>query len=136
MIARTKKYLFVFEVIVVMLSPAFVQGQQIKLDTGKLQLANQYYRDFDFEKASVLYKEIFDSSGSQYYFNLYLNCLLELNDFELAEQEIKKQLRRTKDDAGLYVQWGYLLKRQNQPGAGIEKYDRALKTIQNNGVLL
>lgn len=129
---KTKKWVIVLGVLLMMVSPVFVLGQQLKFDTDKLQLANQYYRDFNFDKASVLYKEIFDASGSLHYFDLYLNCLMEMNQYEEAEQEIKKQLRGKNNDAALYVQWGYLLKQQNKLEEATEKFERALKVVPNN----
>jgi tetratricopeptide (TPR) repeat protein len=132
MTAESKIVLVVLAMLLVSVMPSFVQAQQIQFDANKMQLANQYYRDMDFEHASVLYKEIFETSGSQYYFTMYLNCLLGMNDYSLAEQEIKKQLRRTGNDAELYVQWGYLLKQQNQLDLATEKFEQALNGIQNN----
>ena len=107
-------------------------GQQIKMDANKMQLANQYYRSQDFEKAAVLYQEIYASSGSLHYFNLYLNCLIEMGNFEQAEKDIEKQLRKRNNDPYLYVQWGYLLKQQNLLEAATEKFDQAIQLVSNN----
>jgi tetratricopeptide (TPR) repeat protein len=132
MTAKLKIRLRVWAMFLMLGLPTVVPGQQVQFDANKMQLANQYYRDMDLERASVLYKEIFETSGSQYYFNMYLNCLLGMNDFALAEQETKKQLRRTGNDAELYVQWGYLLKLQNKLDDASDKFGQALKAIQNN----
>lgn len=119
-------------ILILFLAPFFVNAQQPRLDVSKLQLANQYYRNKDYEKASVLYHEIYETAGSQYYFQMYLNCLVEMNDYDLAEQEIKKQLRKNRNDFGLYVQWGYLLKRQNLDDDANKKYDQALKIVPDS----
>ena len=127
-----KKRLVFVGMLTMLLFPAFVNAQQMKLDVSKLQLANQYYRNQNYEKALVLYQEIYQVSGSSHYFNMYLNCLLELDNYEQAEQEIKKQLRRTRNDAGLYVQWGYLLEQQNLLDEANAKFEQALKVVPNN----
>lgn len=116
----------------IMLFPNIVSAQRLKLDVNKLQLANKYYQNQDFEKAAGLYKEVYDVAGSQYYFTMYLNCLFQLNEFDQAESEIKKQLRRNHDDPAMYVQWGYLLTRLNRMDEANEKFDQALKAVPNN----
>lgn len=127
-----KIYLVIIGLVFFLLNPFEVHSQQLNTDVNKLQLANQYYRNQDFGKASVLYHEIYETSGSQYYFNLYLNCLIEMNDFEKAENEIKKQIRRRDNDPYLYVQWGYLLKEQNRMDEANQKFEEALEAVPNN----
>ncbi len=122
----------IFWLLLTLLVPQFSTGQVLQMDTNKLQLANQYYRNRDFEKAAVLYREIYDTSGSDPYFNLYLNCLLELKDFTQAEEEIRKQLRLRKNDAYLYVQWGFLFSQQGRDEEAAQKYEEALQVIPNN----
>lgn len=99
---------------------------QVRIDAQKLQLANRYYNDKEFEKAAVLYKQIFEQSKSPHYYNYYLNCLIELSDFDTAEKSIKQQYRRSKDQ-NLLVQWGYLHKLQNQLTDANIKYSDAVK---------
>lgn len=132
MTTKTKICLLAPVILFLLITPVWVVGQKIKLDTDKRQLANQYFRNKDFEKASVLYKSIFDSSKSSHYFNSYLNCLFELKNYELADDELRKQVRRKKNDAGLYVQWGYLYKQQNLLAESTDRYNQALLHVQNS----
>ncbi|WP_321288584.1 tetratricopeptide repeat protein [uncultured Sunxiuqinia sp.] len=129
---QIKRQLLFIGILAALLMPSTGFSQQIKMDANKMQLANQYYRSQDFEKAAVLYQEIYASSGSQHYFNLYLNCLIEMGDFEQAEKDIEKQLRKRNNDPYLYVQWGYLLKQQNLLEAATEKFDQAIQLVSNN----
>lgn len=122
----------VFFLLLLVFAPSICFGQQLKLDTNTLQLANQYYRSQDYEKAAVLYQEIYNTSGSEHYFNLFLDCLVELNQYQEAEDAIKKQLKRRNNDAMLYVQWGYLLKQQNLLDKADDKFDEAFKYLPNN----
>jgi tetratricopeptide (TPR) repeat protein len=129
---QIKRRLLFIGILASLLMPCTGFGQQIKMDANKMQLANQYYRSQDFEKAAVLYQEIYASSGSLHYFNLYLNCLIEMGNFEQAEKDIEKQLRKRNNDPYLYVQWGYLLKQQNLLEAATEKFDQAIQLVSNN----
>ena len=50
------------------------------------QLALQYYNNKEFDKASTIFLDLYNSQKSKTYFNYYLNCLVELKDFETAEK--------------------------------------------------
>lgn len=129
---KTIRRWLLFGLLLALFVPVSGQSQVIQMDTDKLQLANQYYRNRDFEKAAVLYREIYDRSGNDPYFNLYLNCLLELEDFAQAEEEIRKQLTRRKNDAYLYVQWGFMLSQQGRQDEAVRKYEESLRVVPNN----
>ena len=132
MTAKTKKGFVLLGILLMLLSPVLVVAQRPKLDVNKLQLANQYYRNKDYEKASVLYQEIYETAGSQYYFKMYLNCLLEMDAYDQAEKEIKKKLRSRRGDYGLYVQWGYLLKKQDLLDEAAKKFGQAIKMVPDS----
>ncbi|MGQ7869698.1 tetratricopeptide repeat protein [Sunxiuqinia sp. sy24] len=129
---KATKYWLIVICFWMLLIPAFSFGQQLKMDFNKLQLANQYYRDQDFEKSAVLYFEIYKLSGGEHYFNMYLNCLLELKNYAQVEEAIKTQLRQRKNDPVLFVQWGYLLSLQNQKEEANQKYEQALEMMPNS----
>ena len=103
-------------------------GQQIP-DVNKAQLANKYYQSHDFTKASVLYNELFQSNGSSYYFEIYLTCLTESGNYDLAEREIKRALRKNNSEATLYVQWAMLLKKQHKEAEAEKKLMQALNVV-------
>lgn len=111
------------------LCPLASVAQQLLPDTDKLQLASRYYQSQDYNKAAVLYRELFETTGSSYYFEIFISCLVEQADFETAEKEIKQQLRRNKQDASLYVQWAYLLKRQDRIDEGNAMLDKAIQLV-------
>ena len=60
------------------------------IDINDLTLAGKYFQDGEFEKAADLYLRIYDASLQPVYFTIFLNCMIELKDFERAEKEIKK----------------------------------------------
>ncbi|WP_423130574.1 tetratricopeptide repeat protein [Gaoshiqia sp. Z1-71] len=112
--------------------PFFASGQQQMPDANKLQLASRYYQSRDFDKAALLYRELYETTGSNYYFEVYLTCLVENADFETAEKEIKRELRRTGNDPVLYVQWAYLLKKQGRNDEAEAMFRQALTSVRNN----
>ena len=66
--------------------------QQIK-DRGMEQLAKSYYQNQEFEKALELYEQLYEKFPQQYYYNFYLNCLVELKNYKEAEKLVKQQSR-------------------------------------------
>ena len=62
------------------------QKEQIQIDD---QLATQYYREQDYEKARDLYAKLYEKSGQTSYFQQFIECLLNLKDYDKAERELK-----------------------------------------------
>ena len=62
------------------------QKEQLQIDE---QLASQYYRDQDYENARDLYGKLYEKSGQIGHFQQYIECLLQLKDYDKAEKELK-----------------------------------------------
>ena len=60
---------------------------------SKEQLALTYYNAREFDKAAVVYEELFNSNRRQYYYTYLLNCLIQIEDYKKADKIVKKQLR-------------------------------------------
>ena len=60
------------------------QKEQFQIDE---QLASQYYRDQDYEKARDIYKQLFEKSGQTGHFQMYIDCLIFLKEFDKAEEK-------------------------------------------------
>lgn len=99
-------------------------------DLNKSQLANRYFQAKEYAKAAVLYNELYQGTSSSYYLDLYLTCLTESNQLEEAEKEIKRSLRKNKNQANLYVQWAMILEHQNQPEEADAKMREAMDVVQ------
>ena len=94
------------------------------------QLAQQYFRDGEFEKASVLYEKLYKQSNfNDFYFDRYVESLLALESFDECEQVIKKQLRRDPENVQLYVTYGKLFERQDLDEQAEEQYRLAIEKM-------
>lgn len=102
-------------------------GRAQQTDANKIQLANSFYQNKEFAKAALLYNQLYESTKSSYYFELYLTCLTEAGDLDAAEKEIRKAIRRTPAEASLYVYWADVLKRQENPAEAEAKLKQALE---------
>jgi TolA-binding protein len=102
-------------------------------NTGNdIRLAYEYYRTKDYDKAEILFEKIFTSTGAKVYFSYYANCLIEQAKYEIAEKEIKKQIKKFKDDPTYLVDLGYLFKRQSDFEKSEMYYNEAFEKPLNN----
>lgn len=101
------------------------------------QLALQYYNNKEFDKASTLFLSLYNSQKNKTYFNYYLNCLIELKDFEAAEKVIKKEERRNNSDLSYIVDLGYIYKIEDKLAEANDEFQRAIKQLQpdNNQII-
>ncbi|MBU0765965.1 MAG: tetratricopeptide repeat protein [Bacteroidetes bacterium] len=119
------KHLFL---IIAILNASLLLIAQNPADDSKLAL--EYYRNKEFEKASVLYEKLFQATASTVYLDYYLRCLIELSEFKTAEKTVARQLKKNPGELSYYVELGHLLKSQGREEEGTEQYEIALKKIQ------
>jgi tetratricopeptide (TPR) repeat protein len=117
--------------ILFLLAPAILFGQNKDLQ-NLANLASRYYQDKEFGKAAELYEQLYSSTKSEGYFNIYFDCLLGIPDYEKAERAIKKGLRGNSADSYWYVQWGFLKKAQGQITESAKMYEKAISSLSEN----
>lgn len=102
-------------------------------NTGNdISLAYEYYRSKDYDKAEILFKKVFEKTKAKIYFTYYSNCLIEQSKFDIAEKEIKKQIRKNRIDISYYVDLGYLYKKQNNIEDAKKYFKKALTKLRKN----
>jgi tetratricopeptide (TPR) repeat protein len=117
--------------ILFLLTPAILFSQTNDLQ-NMANLASKYYQDKEFGKAAELYEQLYASTKSEGYFNIYFDCLLGIPDYEKAEKAIKKGLRGNSADSYWYVQWGFLKKAQGQMAESVKMYEKAISALSDN----
>jgi tetratricopeptide (TPR) repeat protein len=100
------------------------------LAAQEAQLANQYYRDGEYEKAAVLYEKLYkQNERNSFYFDRYVEAMLNLEAYDDVEKAIKKQLRRDPNNVNLYVSYGRLYERRYQDEKAQEQYRLAIERL-------
>ena len=117
--------------IIFLLAPVIVWGQNNDMQNMSV-LASQYYQNKEYGKAAELYEQLYSSTKAEGYFNIYLDCLIGIHDYDKAEKGIKKGLRGNSSDSYWYVQWGFLKKAEGQLDEASKMYDKAIKSLSNN----
>ncbi len=122
------KHIYTIFLIFILSVQSFAQN-----NTGNdIRLAHEYYRSKDYDKAEVLFKKVFEKTNAKVYFTYYANCLIEQSKFELAESEIKKQIRKHKNNPSYYIDLGYLFKKQDKQEDAEKYFNKALNKIQHS----
>lgn len=94
------------------------------------KLAQEYYRNGEYEKAATLYQQLYDQNPySDFYFTRYLTSLLSLENYKEAEGLIKKQIKKYPDKIQLYVNYGNLFERQFEMEKARKKYEEAIERL-------
>jgi len=113
-----------------LLTLVLAAGLAVGLSAQESQLANQYYRDGEYEKAAVLYEKLYKQHNrNSFYFNRYVEAMLNLEAFDEVEKAIVKQLRRDPDNVNLYVSYGRLYERQYKDQKAQEQYQLAIERL-------
>ncbi|NJL74462.1 MAG: tetratricopeptide repeat protein [Saprospiraceae bacterium] len=100
-----------------------VQAQDVRL-------AQQYQQEGEYEKAAAIYEQLMNQNQrNDYYFDRYIECLVALNQFNAAEQSVKKQMRKSPDNIRLHVTYGNLLALQDKETAANDEYQTAIKKL-------
>ena len=94
---------------------------------GDLELATYYYNTGAFEQARLYLDNLYKKDPSTY--EMYLNTLLELEDFDQAEKVVKSRLKKRKDKSMANVDLGSLYLRIGREAEAQAAFNQALSTL-------
>lgn len=98
----------------------------------KQDLALDYYKNKEFNKAAALFQELYQQQKSSFYFTYYIASLSQSGDYETAEKAIKKEIKRNPDDLTFKVMLGNIYKQLNRMDDMKKTYDDVLKSLGPN----
>jgi tetratricopeptide (TPR) repeat protein len=79
-----------------------------------IQLAQHYYLNGEFDKASVYYEKLYEADPSRVNFSRYIDCLNNIKDTKSAEKIYKKQISFNPNDVSLKIQLYSFYKEKEQ----------------------
>ncbi|MDX1939780.1 MAG: tetratricopeptide repeat protein [Saprospiraceae bacterium] len=101
------------------------------------RLAQQYFQNGEYEKASVLYEKLFEADeDNDFYFDRYIDCLLAIENFDDCERVIKRQIKRNPTNVNLYVTYGKLFERQYRDEDALEQYQTAISNLSRDAFVI
>ncbi len=102
----------------------------ISLGAQEVQLAQQYFRNGEYEKASELYEKLYKANErNDFYFDRYVDCLLALERYQECEKIVARNLKRNPQNVNLYVVYGKLFERQYRDEEAMEQYRAAIANL-------
>ena len=93
------------------------------------QLAIQYYKDAEYEKAAELFDKIPLTKRNTYIYYYHFQTLSELHDYDKLEKLVKKQCKLFPEQQRYKVDLGFVYELSNQPGKAEKEYQSALKDV-------
>ncbi len=100
------------------------------LQAQDAKLAQQYYADGEYEKAVVLFEKLYAQDvDNEYYFDRYIDCLLELKRYDDCEKIITKLIRRRPNDVRLYIAYGRMYEQQNKEEEALKQFRKAIEQM-------
>ena len=110
-------------------TPAMQQKQQ---EQENEKLAFQYYGDKDYEKALVLFRDLYDKQPTHHHYTYYLYCLTALDKFSEAEKLVRSKI---KDEPGSHryeVDLGYIYLLTDKPEKATRSFDEVISRMKPN----
>ena len=114
---------YFFQLLLFIFLPVFSFGQDAKL-------AQQYYRDGEFEKAAIVFKKLYDAQNrNDYYFDKYIECLIATEAYVSAENALEQELKTNPKNIRMYVLYGNLFERQFKDAEAEIQFQKAIKKL-------
>lgn len=102
-------------------------GLVAQTDTDE-QLAAQYFKNGEYDKAEVYYKKLFKRYNDEFFFQYYIDCLLKLEEFKEAEKTVEKRIKKEQNPV-LWVTLGQVYKAAGDDKKAFASYSKALTEI-------
>ena len=96
------------------------------------QLANQYYHDQDFANARDLYAKLYEKYGQTSHFQQYVECLLQLKDYDKAEKELKSFAKKDPSYYKTAVDLVYVYTLQGKSDKAKKQFNDIIKDLPPN----
>ncbi len=105
-------------------------GAAIAQQGQEEQLALQYYRDKEYDKAAELFEKIHNKKPDSYIYYYYYHALLELERYDAAEKMLKKQVKAFPNVQRYKVDMGFVYERAGDNAKAEKIYQECLKNLQ------
>jgi len=122
--------------IIVVLCLVFVGTNGVFAQSDKEQLAFQYFRNQEFEKAVDLFAELYKQRPNSHFYSYYLQCLLQTQNAKEAENLVKKQIKLFPNVPKYDVDLGYVYESRGEANRAKKQYEASIEAIKTNSGLI
>ncbi|MCR5038932.1 MAG: tetratricopeptide repeat protein [Bacteroidales bacterium] len=100
------------------------------------QLAGQYFREQDYEKAQEIYKKLYNSSKQSYHFQQYIECCIFLKQYKEAERELKNFYKENPNYSRSLVDLIYIYTLEEKNDKAKKQFDEMMKSLPENASVI
>ncbi len=104
----------------------FLGLQSVWSQNSSVQLAWEYYNEREYAKAAPLFLRMYEENNVPTYLYNFVNCLLEVRDYDTAIKAVKKAIRQT-GDINLNIELGNIYEVAGDNKKAEEVYQIPLK---------
>ena len=108
----------------------FCGGAVMAQQSQEEQLALQYYKEKEYDKAVELFEKIHAKKPDSYIYYYYYHALVELERYDAAEKMLKKQVKAYPNIPRYKVDLGYVYERSGENAKAEKIYQECLKNLQ------
>ena len=109
------------------LSPFPARTQTVQTGNGQQeQLAIEYFKRQEYEKAVDLFANLYKQQPDNYYYNYYLQCLIQTAQYKEAEHLIDKQMKRFPQMQRYAVDLGQLYETEGNVSKAQKQYEHCI----------
>lgn len=106
-------------------------GQETRNNQNDFFLAETYYRQGEYEKATQIYKKLYEKSKfNTTYLQRLVSCYQETNQFLEAENLLKKRIEEVPNQSYLYVLLGYNFEKVENIESANKNYEKAFQYLE------
>ena len=105
------------------------QKDQIQIDE---QLASQFYREQNYEKACELYEKLYEKTNQISHFQQFIECLLHLKEYDKAERELKAFAKKSPGYYRTVADLIYVYTMQGKTDKAKTQFNKVLKELPDN----
>ncbi|NMD15355.1 MAG: tetratricopeptide repeat protein [Bacteroidales bacterium] len=109
-----------------------VKGQDISKPPSKEQMAYNYYQQRNFTKALPIFEELYNTRIGSNYYPYYLQCLIELKEFEKAKKTVETEMKRTPNQSRLQVDLGYVYMVSGKTDKAYRIFEEVIENLKKN----
>ena len=99
--------------------------------TKNENLANEYYRQGEFSKASQIFEQVYKKKKIKSIYIKYIDCLIQIQSYNKAERVIKTFYKKTNDPT-ILVNLGELYLTQGETKLANKKFEAAINQAKKN----
>jgi tetratricopeptide (TPR) repeat protein len=99
---------------------------------GDYQLAEQYFKQGEFDKAAEYYLKVYKQTKSLAYFDKYINSLSNDQDYKTAEKALKKEIKKRPSRFALRVTLGDIYWQSKDKESAYKTWDEVIQMLHTN----